>query len=695
MTKKHLWFALAVSILLIPRLVMALPAGWSDDRRLTLSAGLSLAPSVITDNGNAVFVVWSDDRTGNWDIFFTRSLDSGKSWSMEINLTSNAADSFSPHLSWDNGRLLLTWLDYQKGGGMAEIYATQSLDNGNTWTDLSGSPGTTDVSNRSNSAAAFSRPRGTVNAHGTHVVWADNSSGQTLVYYRNVTVSPVTSVYASPIGATLPAIATDYGVPGHSLYVVWEENPGPSGKIFFLQSLDGGVTWTNGAGLAAVPDNISHTINASASWHPDVLVSQAGVEVAFLDNRTGSPQVFWEVGRLMGGPPVLWDDGMGSAPPNTLTAAANTRAWTDLGHVEWDVDHCTVWQDNRLAQHEIFMSIGVGNGPITPFTEYRLTFDTAESIQPSLTGDRMPGMAKHLVWVDTRDADYEIYYKRSDLVAPTTISDLGAASGSAPGEVDLTWTAPTDNTSDTVTAYAIVYDDSQILILNDFLNATPVAQAMVPQGAGQTEQLTVSGLVPGDTYYFCMVSVDAAGNTSTLSNSPSALATEPTPTATVTVTPSITPTPSISATLTVSTTVTATPTQSATFTISPTPSISPTITVSPTLTISPPASPTFTGTQTPLPFEQTSELQVYPNPATDQVTLAWALDKSGIVTVKVFNVVGEQVSINSEHKIAGRARITLDTSSFAAGIYLLRLTVRYDGGGTHTFPLRKIAVIRP
>ena len=58
------WFALAVAFLLIPRLVMALPAGWSDDRRLSQSAGLSLVPSVVADNGNAVFVAWSDDRSG-------------------------------------------------------------------------------------------------------------------------------------------------------------------------------------------------------------------------------------------------------------------------------------------------------------------------------------------------------------------------------------------------------------------------------------------------------------------------------------------------------------------------------------------------------------------------------------------------------------------------------------------------------
>jgi hypothetical protein len=47
-----------------------------------------LAPMSIDDNGN-LLISWADNRTGNWEIFFTKSLDNGKTFEDSINVSNS------------------------------------------------------------------------------------------------------------------------------------------------------------------------------------------------------------------------------------------------------------------------------------------------------------------------------------------------------------------------------------------------------------------------------------------------------------------------------------------------------------------------------------------------------------------------------------------------------------------------------
>ena len=42
----------------------------------------------IDDNGN-LLISWADNRTGNWEIFFTKSLDNGKTFEDSINVSTS------------------------------------------------------------------------------------------------------------------------------------------------------------------------------------------------------------------------------------------------------------------------------------------------------------------------------------------------------------------------------------------------------------------------------------------------------------------------------------------------------------------------------------------------------------------------------------------------------------------------------
>ena len=85
--------------------------------------------------------------------------------------------------------------------------------------------------------------------------------------------------------------------------------------------------------------------------------------------------------------------------------------------------------------------------------------------------------------------------------------------------MQLDWTATGDDgNTGTASVYDIRYSTSPITGMGDFLAATPVANLPTPKPAGSAEQIRVSGLTPGQLYYFAMTVEDDGGNGSGLSN---------------------------------------------------------------------------------------------------------------------------------------------------------------------------------
>lgn len=94
-------------------------------------------------------------------------------------------------------------------------------------------------------------------------------------------------------------------------------------------------------------------------------------------------------------------------------------------------------------------------------------------------------------------------------------------SADAANNVTVRWTAPGDDGSlGKAASYDLRYGVSPITNEALFLNASLVAGLASPKPAGQLEEAVVSGLAGGVTYYFALKTVDEAGNTSGLSNSP-------------------------------------------------------------------------------------------------------------------------------------------------------------------------------
>lgn len=151
------------------------------------------------------------------------------------------------------------------------------------------------------------------------------------------------------------------------------------------------------------------------------------------------------------------------------------------------------------------------------------------------------------------------------------------------------------------------------------------------------------GLTAGS--YVCATATDPANNTSAFSSNRQVGATIQTPTPTYT--PTVTPTPSAMP----SVTPTATPTAVAGLT---------------------------TATRTPNPLENmdlgSKGILAFPNPGTDEIRFLMHLDRAAVVTVKIYNLLGECVAEIACGLPSGQGQtVSWDCRNAAAGVYVARI----------------------
>ncbi|KAF0147516.1 MAG: 5'-nucleotidase [Ignavibacteria bacterium] len=67
----------------------------------------------------------------------------------------------------------------------------------------------------------------------------------------------------------------------------------------------------------------------------------------------------------------------------------------------------------------------------------------------------------------------------------------------------------------------------------------------------------------------------------------------------------------------------------------------------------------------------------YPNPFNPTTTINYQLPADGFVTIKVYDIVGKEIStLVNEHKVAGKYKINFDASSLPSGVYIYSISTR-------------------
>ncbi|MGI0040813.1 MAG: sialidase family protein [Nitrosopumilaceae archaeon] len=82
-------------------------------------------------SGDKIFVVWYDETEYGSDVFFTKSVDGGLTFSNPINLSQTNARSELPQIVASNENVFIVWQDFSQGNG--DIFLRESTDSGATF----------------------------------------------------------------------------------------------------------------------------------------------------------------------------------------------------------------------------------------------------------------------------------------------------------------------------------------------------------------------------------------------------------------------------------------------------------------------------------------------------------------------------------------------------------------------------------
>lgn len=215
---------------------------WGPDSRLTTNPSYSGFPCVAV-SGQAVHVVWEDNRDGNGEVYYKRSDDGGLNWGSDTQLTNDPADSWDPVVALHDSTAHIVWMDMRDGGAY-EVYYKRSTNGGITW-----GPDT----RLTNAVASSIYPTIAVSGAMVHVTWGDKRDMNYEIYYKRSEDAGLTweedTRLTNAFGeSNFPFVATS----DSAVHVIWRESRDGNTEIYYKRNPTGNLPVGTGADLISV-----------------------------------------------------------------------------------------------------------------------------------------------------------------------------------------------------------------------------------------------------------------------------------------------------------------------------------------------------------------------------------------------------------------------------------------------------------
>jgi hypothetical protein len=351
-----------------------------------------------------IYANWNDNRYGDWEVGYTRSVDGGSTFADDILLEDlYYGQDGDPVLQvGPDGTVYCLWLSFDSYTYYGRLVLLRSYDHGATWPDTTYPIGTP-------SGRLPDKPWFVVRGDTIYLVYADfNTStwyaqikftksvdggntfsspivlngGPQNVGLPFITVDPQGSIYViwfnsflddfylakstdggnsftSPIFVHNVYFTTSYTWRAHpipslvaggndTLYLTWTDDRFGSWDILFSRSVDGGNTWSS-------PIKINDDVGTARQMMPMMAVDPGGgIHVAFYDRRTG----YWDIrySRSL-------DKGL-SFEANLRVSDASFYGEYFMGDymgIRADANYVyIVWSDGRDGNQDIYFSMASG-----------------------------------------------------------------------------------------------------------------------------------------------------------------------------------------------------------------------------------------------------------------------------------------------------------------------------------------------
>ncbi len=256
---------------------------WEPYQRLTYAGGHSWLASVgarpIAVCGDTIHITWYDERNGNDDIYYKRSIDRGNTWGPDIQITTDSAYQAMPTIAVSGSTVHIFWTDERHHPGRireCDIYYRRSTDNGTTWLPE------TLLCTHPNGEYGGWNPCAAVSGDTVHLVWEDDRNGDDLIHYKRSTDAGRTWTQDLPISSCMGDWLSSIAVWGQNIHMVCENFW--QNVIYYRRSTNGGQSWQP---IVSFP-------RPCMSYFPSVAVSHETVYAVFTDCGDSSfNQVFF------------------------------------------------------------------------------------------------------------------------------------------------------------------------------------------------------------------------------------------------------------------------------------------------------------------------------------------------------------------------------------------------------------------
>ncbi len=448
---------------------------WQPEVRLTNDPAITYnsftGARSIAVSGSYVHTTFTDNRSGNFDVYYKRSIDGGATFEADMQLTFDTLNSHNSAIAVSGSNVYIVWYDSRDGN--TELYYKLSNDNGFAWT--------ADTRLTNNSGKSW-HPSVTVNGSVVQIVWHDDTPGNNEIFYKRSNDGGNTWTTDMRLSNTagssnMPGIA----VSGSNVHVSWYDSTNGNWEIYYKRSTNGGTSWGADTRL---------TNNAYSSFYPTIAVSGSTVHIAWTDNRNGPLSILYKRSTNGG---TSWGSDVSMVKHNQYSLFPSLAVNGSTVHLVFqnlsnNLDICYKKSTNSGATW--------GSG--TWGTQVQLTNNASDSQIPSIA---VSGPDIHIFFRDNRDGNNEMYYKRNSTVLARPIK-ITESNSLTPNAYSLSQNYPNPFNPSTKIKFALPNNSLAKLVVFDALGREIETLVNEQLNAGTYEVNWVASNYPSGVYFY-------------------------------------------------------------------------------------------------------------------------------------------------------------------------------------------------
>jgi len=342
----------------------------------------------ISSSSNNIYIVWQESvgsyGTTNYDIFFKKSNDDGKSFGSPINLSDNIGFSEHPQIASVGNHVYVIWVD--DSSGQREVMFSKSLDSGKTFSNR--------IVVSQNSLGPYHAELA-AKGQNVYIVW--NSFGMET---SNVILLAKSNDEGKNFGElieigegdteTYPKIAAN----DNEYYITWDRRDHKDTEIL----LSKGHKDYNIQNVTQIEKLNNEDVDGGES---QVAADANRVIVTWTSNIPINKKYVYISSSMNNG------NDFGDNIPISSTNSSNVE------NIIIDDNSYIVWQDNIDGNHDIFYTKANTNG---------ISIDKPLNVSNNIGISECPSIAVstsaiHMIWEDDTTGNHEVLYKRLSKMA--------------------------------------------------------------------------------------------------------------------------------------------------------------------------------------------------------------------------------------------------------------------------------------